>query len=228
MITVHHLEDSRSQRIIWLCEELGANYKVVRYDRDSQTQMAPDALKKLHPLGTAPLVEIDGTLLAESGAIIEYLLATHDKEGKFKPADALSQAGRDYTFWLHFAEGSLMPMLVISKIFMTIKSTKMPFFAKPIARKIASSVEHAYINPGVTKMLGLVNTHLESNTYFAGDNLSGADIQMSFPLEAVSTIPELIMDYPKVVEWLERIHARPAYRTALEKGGPYSFAHLDD
>jgi len=227
MITVHHLEDSRSQRILWLCEELGLDYKVVRHARDPQTQMAPAVLKKLHPLGTAPLVEVDDVVLAESGAIIEYLLATHDQQGRFKPADALGQAGRDYTFWLHFAEGSLMPMLVIGKVFMTIKATRMPFFAKPIAKKIASSVEQAYINPGLSKMLTLINQHLGKQDYFAGDALTGADIQMSFPLEAVGTIPDMIDNYPAIIAWLERIHARSAYRVALDKGGPYSFVSLD-
>lgn len=224
MITIHHLEDSRSQRIIWLCEELNLDYQVARYERDEQTQLAPDALKQLHPLGVAPILEDGDLKLVESGAIIEYLLEKYDTSHQLRPQDLLSQAGRDYRFWLHYGEGSVMPLLVMAKVFMTVKHSRMPFFAKPVARKIANSVEQAYIEPGVAKALTFANQQLTHQDYFIGDTLSGADIQMSFPLEAAATMPELIADYPHISRWVERIHARSAYQVALDKGGPYSFA----
>lgn len=223
MITVHHLADSRSQRLLWLLEELGTDYRVVRYERDNRTQLAPKALKDLHPLGTSPVVDVDGRLFAESGAIIEYLLARFDTDHRLHPADPLSEAGIDHSFWLHFAEGSMMPMLVLGKVFHTIRHSKMPFFAKPVANQIAKRVEHSYILPAVKKQLAYINDHLRHHEWFAGENVSGADIQMSFPLEAVSTLPGTLDNHAAIRAWLDRIHARPANKRALERGGPYAF-----
>lgn len=223
MITVHHLEDSRSQRLLWLLEELGLAYEVKRYARDKKTQLAPKALYAVHPLGKSPVLEDDGLVLAESGAIIEYLLARYDAEGRFKPADALSQAGRDYTYWLHFAEGSLMPYLVMVKVFDTVKRAPMPFFVRPIAKQIAGRVEGSFLKPSVTRFFDFIEAHLSKQQWFAGDAISGADIQMSFPLEAAMA-GRVVGEYPQIRAYVKRIHARDAYQRALAKGGDYSYA----
>lgn len=228
MITVHHLEDSRSQRILWLLEELGLAYEVKRYARDKKTQLAPQELFAVHPLGKSPVVEDktgedEGRVVAESGAIIEYLLARHDAAHAFKPTDALSQAGLDYSYWLHFAEGSLMPYLVMTKVFMTVKTAPMPFFVRPIAKQIAKRVEDSFLNPSILRFFDYIEAHLGKQEWFAGDSFSAADIQMSFPLEAAMAgrVPG---NYPHIRAFVTRIHARDAYQRALAKGGAYSYA----
>lgn len=222
MITVHHLEDSRSQRILWLLEELGLDYTVKHYARDKETQLAPPELRAVHPLGKSPVIEDDGCVVAESGAIIEYLIARYDSAQTLRPTNALSEAGRDYSYWLHFAEGSLMPFLVMTKVFMTIRTAPMPFFARPIAKKIAAKVETSFITPTLMRDFDYIEAYLGTHDWFSGDALSGADIQMSFPLEAAQS--RIKGDFPHIAAWLERIHARPAWQAALEKGGPYSYS----
>ena len=219
MITVHHLENSRSQRILWLLEELGVEYKLKIYKRDPQTSLAPPELTKLHPLGKAPIVTDDAITLAESGAIVEYLVDKYDS-GELKPEDGSAQK-RAYTYWLHYAEGSLMPLMLTSLIVNRIESAPMPFFAKPIAKGIAGKVRQGYLDPNVKRNLAFLEATLNQSSWFCGDRMTAADIQMSFPVEAAAVRTRLESDHPKLAEFLERIHSRPAYQRALLKGGPY-------
>ncbi|MEO7241487.1 MAG: glutathione S-transferase [Variovorax sp.] len=222
MIAVHHLNNSRSQRILWLLEELALPYEVVRYERDADTMLAPAALRKVHPLGKSPVVTLDdGTVLAESGAIIETLIE-REGDGKLAPAAGSPQAVR-YRYWLHYAGGSVMPILLLKLIFDKVESSKMPFFVRPIAKAISGKAKAAFISPNLKTHLDFIEAELGKNEWFAGDAFSGADIQMSFPLEAAVARAGLDNSRPRSTAWLERIHGRPAYRRALERGGPYDF-----
>lgn len=222
MIIVHHLEQSRSQRILWLLEELGIDYDIKHYKRDEQTSLAPPALKKIHPLGKSPLIEDGATILPETGAIVEYLINSYDKAGSLKPADGTPQA-LDYLYWMHFAEGSLMPPLLLRLVMNKIATAPMPFFAKPIARQLAVKVSDSFIDPNIKSHFDFVEQKLGEQPFFAGSSLSGADIMMSFPLEAAAARNSVTTDRPNIKAYLDRIHTRPAYQTALEKGGPYDY-----
>lgn len=219
MITVHHLENSRSQRILWLLEELGLPYEVRRYARDPKTMLAPPALKQVHALGKSPVLSDGEVTVAESGAIIEYLLDIHG-QGRLRPT-AGTESHRRYVYWLHFAEGSAMPPLLMQLVFNKVRSAPMPFFVRPIAKGIADKVTRSFIAPNIRSQLTFMEAELAQRPWFAGDAFSGADIQMSFPLEAASARGGLDSRYPKIADWLARIHARDAYRRALEVGGPY-------
>jgi glutathione S-transferase len=224
MITVHHLENSRSQRILWLLEELGVPYEVKRYARDRKTMLAPPELRQVHPLGKSPVVTDGEVTVAESGAIVEYLLDQHDRDGRLRPPPGTPERRR-FTYWLHFAEGSAMPPLLLKLVFDKVRSAKMPFFVKPVARGIADQVTKSFIAPNIERQLRFMEDELARRDWFAGDAISAADIQMSFPLEAAAARGGLTAAaYPRLAAWLERIHARPAYRRALEVGGPYAFA----
>lgn len=219
MITVHHLENSRSQRVLWLLEELGLPYEVQRYERDPKSSLAPAALRAVHPLGKSPVITDGDVTVAETGAIVEYLV---DKAGgRLRPA-AGTEAHRRYVYWLHFAEGSAMPPLVMALVFRRIKSTPMPFFAKPIARAIADKVLGSFVMPNIDSQLAFMEADLGKRHWFAGDEFSAADVMMSFPLEAASAGTALAARCPRLAAWLTRVHKRPAYRRALERGGPYS------
>lgn len=220
MITVHHLNNSRSQRILWLLEELGVPYEVKRYDRDKVTLRAPAALRKVHPLGKSPVITDGSVTVAESGAIIEYLVETHGAGKLIPPAGTESR--RRYTYWLHFAEGSAMPPLLMKLVFNRVEGADMPFFVKPIVRKVSSTVKQSFIEPELKLQLDYMEAELAPTGWFAGNSFSAADIQMSFPLEAAAARGGLDASYPNLTRFLERIHARPAYQRALEKGGPYS------
>ena len=223
MLTVHHLNNSRSQRVLWLLEELGVAYEIQRYQRDAKTMLAPPELVRVHPLGKSPVVTDDGVTVAESGAIIEYLLEKHGVGRLVPPAG--SEARRRFTYWLHFAEGSAMPPLLLKLIFDRIGSGQgMPFFAKPIARGIAAKVKAMMIEPNLKPQLDFMEGELARSEWFAGAEFSAADIQMSFPVEASAMRAGLDASRPKLMTFLKKIHARPAYRRALERGGPYSFA----
>ena len=219
-IRVHHLNNSRSQRVLWLLEELGQPYEVVRYQRDAKTMLAPDALRAVHPLGKSPVVELDGRMLVESGAIIEALVE------RFDPGHALSPAAGDedgrlrYRQWLHYAEGSAMPPLLMTLVFARIRSAPMPFFVRPVARRIADTAMKSFVGPQLATHLGYVERELGAHAWFAGDRFTAADIQMSFPLEAaVARAGDHVG--PNIRGFVERIRSRPAYRRALEAGGPY-------
>ncbi len=218
MITVHHLENSRSQRILWLLEELGLDYDVKRYERDAETRLAPQALLDVHPLGKSPVIEHDGTVVAESGAIVEYLLSTFDHRNLLPPDGTAER--RDYTYWLHYAEGTFMPLMVISLIFNRVENGPMPFFVRPVARAIAGKVRGLFLTPNIERNLAFIEATLARQRWFAGERMSGADVLMSMPLEAAAARSGLDA-YPAMSAYLQRIHALPAYRRALERGGPY-------
>ncbi|BBF85356.1 glutathione S-transferase [Aquitalea magnusonii] len=222
MITLHHLNNSRSQRIIWLLEELQLPYTITRYQRDDKTMLAPAALKTIHPLGKAPVISDGDVVVAESGAIIEYLV---DKPGAqwLKPA-ADSQALLDYRYWLHYAEGSAMPPLLMSLVFSRLDQPPMPALLRPLARLIANGVRKNYLQPQLAMHFNHIEAHLAKNGWFAGNSFSAADIQMSFPLEAASARGLVTQQHPHIRAFLQTIHARPAYQAALQQGGPYAYA----
>jgi glutathione S-transferase len=219
MIIVHHLNNSRSQRILWLLEELGLPYEIKRYQRDAKTMLAPPELRAVHPLGKSPVISDGGLILAESGAIIEYLADKYGA-GKLAPAAGTPERLR-YTYWMHFAEGSAMPPLLMKLIFDRMETGPMPFFAKPIARAIARKGKAGFVLPNIERTLDFMESELGKSAWFAGDAFSAADIQMSFPLEAASVRGGLNEKRPKLWAFLQKIHARPAYQRALEKGGKY-------
>lgn len=219
MVIVHHLNDSRSQRVLWLLEELGVSYEVTRYQRDPKTMLAPAELRKVHPLGKSPIIADGDITLAESGAIIEYLVGRYGEE-RLAPAKGTPERLR-YTYWMHFAEGSAMPPLLLKLIFDRIKTAPMPFFARRIARAIADRALDSFVLPNVSRNLQFMEDELAANEWFAGGHFTAADIQMSFPLEAARARGGLDQRYPKLLAWLDRIHARPAYQRALESGGRY-------
>ncbi|MEY8876321.1 MAG: glutathione S-transferase family protein [Leptothrix sp. (in: b-proteobacteria)] len=223
MITVHHLNDSRSQRVLWLLEELGLPYEVRRYQRDAKTLLAPPELLAVHPLGKSPVIGDGDLVIAETGAIVEYLLEAHGAGRLIPPAGTAER--RRFTYWLHFAEGSAMPPLLLKLIFGRILSAPMPFFAKPIAKAIAHHVLAGFVDPNLRNQLAFMESELATRDWFAGDAFSAADVMMSFPLEAAAHRAGLNpTDHPQLVDFLARIHARPAYGRALERGGPSSFA----
>jgi len=219
MIVVHHLNNSRSQRVLWLLEELGVAYEVKRYERDANTMLAPPALRAVHPLGKSPVVTDGELTLAESGAIIEYLAGRYG-DGRLVPAAGTPDRLR-YTYWMHYAEGSAMPPLLLKLVFERVETAPMPFFIRPVARAIAGRAKSSFIEPQIKLHLDFMEAELGKSTWFAGDELTAADIQMSFPLEAAAARAGLDATRPKLTAFLERIHARPAYKRALEKGGPY-------
>lgn len=219
MITVHHLENSRSQRILWLLEELGVDYEVKRYERDSESRLAPPELREVHPLGKSPVITDDGRTVAESGAIVEYLVGKHD-DGRLRPAEGTPERLR-YTYWLHYAEGTFMPLMVMSLVFNRIESGPMPFFIRPVAKSIAGRVRSSFLAPNIRRNLEHMEATLSDSEWFTGPAMSAADVQMSFPVEAAAVRTDLGSDYPQLKAFLDRIHALPAYRRALERGGPY-------
>ena len=224
MITVHHLNNSRSQRILWLLEELGLPYEIRRYERDAKTMLAPPELLKVHTLGKSPVITDGDITVAESGAIVEYLLDTYGEASGLRPARGTADFRR-YTYWLHFAEGSAMPPLVMKLVFQKIKATPMPFFVKPIARGIADKVLVAFVDPNLARQMAFMEAELANGPWFVGTQFGAADIQMSFPIEAANQRAGLGQDTtPRLLDWLARAHARPAYQRALQRGGPYDYA----
>jgi glutathione S-transferase len=218
VITVHHLNHSRSQRVLWILEELELPYEMVKYDRDPKTMLAPEALTKIHPLGKSPVITDNGATLAESGAILDYLVETYGN-GRLVPAKGTQQY-RDYRYFMHYAEGSLMPYLLLKLIFGKIQTAKVPFFIKPISNKIASKVMADFVTPNLTRHAAFLGQHLAKNTWFAGDELTAADIQMSYAVEALESRSKDMNISPKIGELAKRMRERPAYQRALAKGGP--------
>jgi len=207
MIIVHHLENSRSQRVLWLLEELGFPYEVKRYERHPKTMRAPPELKRVHPLGKSPAIEDQGRVIAETGAIIEYLV--EKAEGRLGPP-ANRESVLRYRQFVHYAEASMMPplfgLLIVNRLGLLGRPARAPI--------LAMLGEH----------LDWLETELSSRDWFAGDEFTAADIMMSFPLEVSRGRAGLDSGRPNLIDWLERIHARPAYATALQKGGPYAYA----
>jgi glutathione S-transferase len=207
MIIVHHLDDSRSQRILWLLEELGVAYEIRRHKRDPKTRLAPPELKRIHPLGKSPVIEDDGRVVAESGAIIDYILRRYG-QGRLQPAP--SDANYDeYVHWMHYAEGSGMPALIIRINVARVGE--------------AAAVALPRLDSEIALQLGYLDNALASGRYILGDELSAADIQLSFVGE-LAAARFGISAYPNVEAWVKRFQAREAYRAALAKGGAYGFA----
>ena len=224
MITVHHLETSRSQRILWLLEELGLPYQLKIYPRDKFTKLAPPELKKVHPLGKSPVITDGKVVVAESGAIIEYLVETYGAQASgelahLEPARG-TPAHRQCRFWMHYAEGSLMSWLVMKLVFMTIPTQPMPFVVRPIARALCSKVQAKLIDPNVNTALDFMEQHLSHNTWFAGKHLTLADFQMSFAVEAALSRAAKASACPHLQAYQQRMQARPAYQRGIAKGGP--------
>jgi glutathione S-transferase len=217
-VIVHHLEYSRATRVLWLLEELGVEYDIVRYERDPKTWRAQDDLRAVHPLGRAPVVEVDGTKLVESGAILEELLDRFG-EGRLRP-QPLTDEMRRYRLFLHFAESSMMTPLFISLLTARVRKAKLPFFVKPIARRIADQIDGTYTNREMATHLDFLERELEGREYFAADELTAADIQMSYALEAATQRAGLDGRHPNLVAHMERTKARAAYQRAVERAGP--------
>lgn len=221
MLTVHHLNNSRSQRILWLLEELGLDYEIKHYQRDPKTMFAPASLRAVHPLGKSPIVTDDDLVLAESAAIIGYLVDRYgNEEADFKPKPDSKEAIR-YKYWMHYAEGSLMPLLLVKLIFNRVENSPAPFFIRPILKGVSKKVGNTFTNPQLKLHLDYMESELRKHQWFAGERFTAADIQMSFPLEAAAARGGLGSQWPKLTDFLKRIHDRPAYQRALEKGGPY-------
>ncbi len=221
MITVHHLEQSRSMRILWLLEELEVDYTIKLYQRDPETSLAPPELFKIHPLGKSPVIDDDGRVIAETGTIIEYLVGRYGKN-QFRPA-AQTDDEINYLYWLHFAEGTMMPPMVMSLVLGRIAETPMPFFVKPIAKNIAAKLREVMVDRHLPNHFAMIDKALDGKEFLVGDRLSGADIMMSFPLEAAVTRTDAGTKYPNIANYVKRIQARPAYLAAYEKAGPYDF-----
>lgn len=222
MITVHHLENSRSQRVLWLLEELGAPYDIKRYERDKKTNLAPRALMDVHPLGKSPVIEDDGVVYAETAAIVERLVDAHGG-GKLRPAPG-TDAARRYQYWMHAAEGSYMPPLVMALFLNRMETAPMPFFAKPVAKKLVKAVRDGYLDHTTKALFEYAEAELGKSEWFAGDEFSAADVMMSFPMEAAMSRVEVASKAKNLSAFVKRIHERPAYARALEKGGPYAYA----
>lgn len=222
MLTLHHLNNSRSQRILWLLEELGVDYNIEHYQRDSTTNLAPESLRAVHPLGRSPVLTTPEGAIAESGAIVEYLVRQHGKTSFTSPESGENL--QQYLFWLHFAEGSLMPPLVARLVLEKARQKgAKPFFIKPITNKLIDGILNAYYGPNLAQSLSYVESYLAHHTWFAGEQPTGADVQMIFPLESLVASGNA-KDFPAIREYVKRVHARPAYKQALEKGGEYAYA----
>lgn len=216
MITLHHLQDSRSQRVLWLLEELGVDYEIHYYERDPGTSLAPVELREVHPLGKSPVITDGDRTLAESAVIIEYLARTYG-DGQWAPEPGDPDYWQ-FSYWMHYAEGSLMPPLLVRLIFSKIR-TDAPFLVRPITGRIADEVDRTFTSGQIRTHFSYVNDHLAGNTWFVGDKISAADIQMSFPLEAALARGTIGDDCPHIVAYVERFQQRPAYRRALEAPG---------
>jgi len=219
MIIVHHLNNSRSQRVLWLLEELGLAYDIKHYQRDPKTMLAPPELTRVHPLGKSPVIEHEGNIVAESGAIIEYLVEKHGNDRLVPPAGTPDKLR--WRYFMHYAEGSLMSPLLMKLVFDKVESSPAPFFVKPIKSAIVQKVMSSFVQPNIDRHLAYLESELAHRDWFAGNEFSAADIQMSFPLEAAAARGGLGAGHPRLLAFLQRIHARPAYKRALERGGPY-------
>ncbi len=226
MITLHHLENSRSQRILWMLEELGVEYRIKHYKRDPKTNLAPGSLKKVHPLGKSPVLVDDKQTLAESATIIEYLARSYG-EGDWAPSPE-DPGYWQFHYWMHYAEASLMPPLLVKLVFSKLREPPVPFFIRPLTGRIADEVDRSFTDRQIETHFSHVDAFLAENEWFSGKRISAADIQMSFPLEAAlakGTIARA--NYPHIALWVNRVHQRPAWRRALEAGGEYEFAGPD-
>lgn len=217
-IIVHHLEKSRSHRLLWMLEELELPYEMKTYERDPVTIRAPDSLKKVHPLGKAPVLEVDGKSYAESGAILEHCAEVLG-EGHFRPEAPSADFDR-YRYWMHYAEGSLMSPLLVRLLMSKVESAPLPFFIKPVAKGIVKKVEGVFTAPELEKHAAFIEQQLGEHAFFAGDAFTAADVQMSYPIEALLARGRVDTNQDKTRAWFKTVSARPAYLRAAEKGGP--------
>lgn len=218
MITLHHLHNSRAHRILWLLEELALPYQLIDYPRDARTLQAPAALRAIHPLGKSPVITDEEVVVAESGAIVEYLIGQYG-QGRFEPAGQGAES-RQYHYWLHYAEGSLMPLLLMQLVFARLVGGT-PWPLRPLTRRIARGVNDGYLLPQLSLHLGVIETTLAGQPYLAGGEVSGADVQMCYPLALARgyAVPRVPADYPRIDEYLARLEARPAWQRAVARGG---------
>ena len=222
MIIVHHLNNSRSQRVLWLLEELGLDYEIKHYERDAKTNLAPKSLMKVHPLGKSPVLEDDGRIFAETGAIVDHVVEAHGG-GRLAPARGTDEYYR-FKYWMYAAEGSYMPPLILELFLSRMETAPMPFFARPIAKRLTKGVRDAYLTHTTNAAFEYLNAELGRSAWLAGDEFTAADIMMSFPIEAsVSRLP-IAPKLKNLAPYIQKAHARPAYARALEKGGPYAYA----
>ncbi|UGV24411.1 glutathione S-transferase [Rhodopseudomonas boonkerdii] len=217
MLVVHHLNNSRSQRVLWLLEELGVPYEIVRYQRQPN-MLAPKELRAIHPLGKSPVITDDANTVAESGAIVEYIVKTYGN-GRLIPEDNTPERLR-YTYWLHYAEGSAMTPLLLKLIFGLLPK-RAPFLVRPIVNAVSTKALATLVTPQLRQHMAFWESELGKSEWFAGNDFTAADIQMSFALEAAAARGGLENGHPKAMAWLAKIHERPAYQRALEAGGPY-------
>lgn len=218
MIKLYALKQSRAYRIAWLLELLELDYELEIIERDKKTFLAPSSLKQIHPLGKSPLLQDGSLTLAESGAIVEYLLARYNPKQQFK-LTAESDNYPDYLYWLHYAEGSLMPLLVMSLVFHRIEQKKVPFFIKPIVQKIVDGVKSSYLTPQLKLHLDHIEQHLNGKCWFLGEEITGADVMMSFPLQAL--VKRGLVGYPNINAYVARLENTPAYLRVEEKIGKF-------
>ncbi|WP_209015136.1 glutathione S-transferase family protein [Roseibium limicola] len=221
MVLVHYLDNSRAHRILWLLEELAVNYDVKTYKRGPDMR-APKSLKQVHPLGKSPVIEDNGRVVAESGAMVEYLLDFYGTETKLRPAPG-TDALLEYRYWLHAAEGTAMPMITLKLIFKLLPK-QVPFFVKPLASAISKGAQSKVTDPQARDQMAMWETQLEKTGWFAGDSFSAADIAMSFPVDVAVERFKLAQPGPATIAWLAAIKRRPAYQRALKSGGGYDIA----
>lgn len=219
MIRLHHLEKSRSHRILWLLETLALDYELVEYPRDPDTGLAPESLRRIHSLGKSPVITDGEQTVAESGAIIEYLLACYG-EGRCQPGSGDTRGWVDYRYWLHYAEGSLMPLLVMQLVFGQLPKQS-PWLIKPIAQGINKTVNQRFLGPQLARHMAMIEAYLAERGQFSSPWPSGADIQMSFPLQALAMTRPLD-DYTAIAAFVERIEADAAWQRVVERAGPLS------
>ncbi|TDO98077.1 glutathione S-transferase family protein [Marinomonas balearica] len=217
MITLHHLENSRSQRVAWALESLGLEYEVKLYKRDSSAS-APESLKKIHALGKAPVLEDGDVVIAESGAILEYLCDCYDDENRLSPHSMEDKL--NYRYWMHFAEGSLMPLLVMTLIFNKVPKQPMPFFVKPIAKGLCDKIQKNFVTPRLMPMIELIEDTLSQQTWFVGERMTAADMQMSFPVQALARAVEM-ENYPNIQRFINQMEDSDSYIKAKERVGAF-------
>lgn len=222
MLIVHHLANSRSQRVLWLLEELGIDYQVERHERDPESGLAPPALLSIHALGKSPVVVDNEQTLAETGAIVEYLIDRYGN-GRLRPGPDSAEL-QTYRYWLHYAEGTFMPYMVMSLVVDRIESAPVPFFVKPVTRGIAKNVRSSFLSPNIERNKAFVEAHLANHSWFAGTELSGADFMMIMPLEALVKRGQANAENcPAIHAYVQKVHGLPAYLRALERGGQYDY-----
>ena len=225
MIVVHHLNNSRSQRVLWLLEEIGVPYEVKRYERNAQTMLAPPELKAVHPLGKSPVITDDGQTIAETGLIVEYLCDRYG-EGRFSPAKSTGVDSPErlrWLYWLHYAEGSAMPPLLLKLVFSAMPA-RSPALMRPLVNAIAGRAQSGFVDPQLKLHMDYWEGDLAASGWFAGPAFSAADVMMSFPVEAAASRGDTSVVRPNLKAFLARIHDRPAYKRALQAGGPYAYA----